>query len=100
MRVYALALLAGAVVEGLFAWMLLGTGWGPCGPGSPLGMVGMLAHLFPGFFIGLVGHEFFHAPAFVEDALLVGGQLCFWVFISWLILRHRLRPGRARRAGQ
>ena len=77
-----LAVWIGTAIEVTFAWMLFGAGWGPCGPGSPLGFVGLIAHLFPGMLVAGLS-EALGAPKEISNIVIIITQLAFW---SWLAL--------------
>ena len=72
----------GAVLELIFAWMFFGSGWGPCGPGSALGFIGLIAHIFPGLLVGLFVQSL-GAPDQITNIVVVAAQFGFW---SWLVL--------------
>ena len=79
------ALLIGAVIEALLAWMMIGSSWGPCGPGTVLGYVGMFAHFFPGFIVGSAVEQM-GASDPVATAFMFGAQFVFWAALALLVL--------------
>jgi len=92
MRIGVQAFLIGAGVELVFAWMMVGAGWGPCGPGSPLGFIGMLAHMFPGMILGAVATDLGFSGVNAA-VILFGSQFVVWSAMAFLWLTLRLRRG-------
>ena len=91
MRLLLLSFGAGLATELLFTWMAVGTGWGPCGPGTFLGLIGLVAHLFPGIILAAGAYEAFGASNAVTYSVAGISQLCFWVLLFWFFFRARAR---------
>ena len=77
-----------AVLLGCFA---LG-GFGPCGPSNPLGFIGMLAHLFPGFAVAALMSTVFEAPEVLATTIIVVVQAVFWGGLAYLHYRPKAVP--------
>lgn len=94
MKPWPKAMLIAAVVESVFAGTFAVGGFGPCGPGNPIGLVGMLAHL-PGFAAWLVLSTVLKLPEAAAPALIVALQFLFWAILI-AGLQRAMRQSEAR----
>ena len=94
------SLYAGAL-ETVLAIITFAGGWGPCGPGTPLGTVGLMFHLFPGILVGY-GVERLGLPSAVSWAAVVVSQFLVWdlVFLGIFWFGARLRTSRGGGIGE
>ena len=81
-------LVAAAAAEAILAWMLLGARWGPCGPGTPFGLIGLVAHIFPGLPVAMAIGNLCGSPL-SQNAALVFSQYAFWVLAALGIAKLR-----------
>jgi hypothetical protein len=85
------ATLMGCAIEAGFGELFAVGGFGPCGPGNPLGLVGVIAHV-PGILGSMALSAIFHVPDAVGPAVIIVFQLLFWTLLIWGFLRAVRQP--------
>lgn len=81
--------LYGALFEGVLAFAIFGGAWGPCGPGTIFGQLGILLHIFPGFLTGGLLYAIGGNLYFFWSGVLLS-QYLFWLGCIYII-RKRFR---------
>jgi hypothetical protein len=89
MSLWGKAIISGIVMEGILFSLLCASGWGPCGPGSPVGFVLMLAH-FPATMLALPVSGL-DLPDWIMMPLLFALACIWWILISYAFLVTRGR---------
>jgi hypothetical protein len=84
------AMLLAAVLEGVLGTATFVSGWGPCGPGTPLGQIGLMTHLVPLLLLGAfrpLADTPVNNPTVI--GITVGIQYLLWAVILRFILSRR-----------
>ncbi len=89
MNLWTKAIIIGVAIEGILFSLMHGIGWGPCGPGSPLGAVVMLLH-FPAVLL-MMPFNFAAWPKWMEMPALFFFASLFWTLITYAFLVTRDR---------
>jgi hypothetical protein len=86
-----LAAFLALITEGMFAVMAYATGWGPCGPGTLLGVLGLIAHA-----PSLLVIFWLKDVVTLSDTTLTAIAICVGLFV-WFGLYFALLDASARR---
>ncbi|HEY1049303.1 MAG TPA: hypothetical protein VGE39_06100 [Prosthecobacter sp.] len=83
------AIISGVAIEAMLLSVLFAIGWGPCGPGSPIGYVLLLLH-YPGIWV-LETAAHFHLPTGMEMPIIFGSGAGIWSVLIYAAMRWRHR---------
>ena len=89
MNLWGKSIISGIAIEGILFSLMCASGWGPCGPGSPLGFIVMLAH-FPATMLALP-FSYLNLPDWAPMPLLFATASIWWILLSYAFLVTRDR---------
>ncbi|MGV3663842.1 MAG: hypothetical protein ACO1TE_26965 [Prosthecobacter sp.] len=81
------SIISGVAIEILLISLLLATGMGPCGPGSPWGQAVLWLH-YPGIAALEIGRHV-RLPGGVDELMFFGLSLGIWSVLIYAVLRWR-----------